>query len=205
VPTPSAERKATPWRRKTFRRRNEDGDSTKARGCSPRRSVTNHQDHASRPGNRAQAGNHPPIAASQVLGHRRERSVHPVVPGAPWNARPHPRRRRDARVAHHTAVVIEHLNEDIPPEPAQPLTVGQHDDSAARRLVSRLKRPRLHTCNAGVIGHQTRPARPDRPPTHHRVTRLRATRPKKTPAPQGFTRVSIPNRSPRLQGGCSAC
>jgi hypothetical protein len=46
-----------------------------------------------------------------------------------------------------TRVVIKHLDEDIPPEPAQPLTIPEHADSTARSLVNRLERPHLHTCN----------------------------------------------------------
>jgi hypothetical protein len=46
-----------------------------------------------------------------------------------------------------TCVVIKHLDEDIPPEPAQPLTIPEHADSTARSLVNRLERPHLHTCN----------------------------------------------------------
>jgi hypothetical protein len=57
VLTPEARahaRSSAPLVMKTPRRRNEDGDSTRARGWRPRRSVTNHQGHASRPGSGAQ-------------------------------------------------------------------------------------------------------------------------------------------------------
>jgi hypothetical protein len=48
-------------------------------------------------------------------------------------------------VVQHTRVVVEHLGEDETPEPAQPLTVGEHGGGAASRLVSRLEHPLFHT------------------------------------------------------------
>jgi hypothetical protein len=44
-------------------------------------------------------------------------------------------------------VVIKHLDQDIAPEPAQPLAVGEHGDSVAGSLVNRLERLHLHTSN----------------------------------------------------------
>jgi hypothetical protein len=60
-------------------RRNEDGDSTKARGCSPRKSVTNHHGHASRSGNRTQAGTaHPSRRALGTPAHIRAAAETPA-------------------------------------------------------------------------------------------------------------------------------
>jgi hypothetical protein len=127
----------------TPRRRNDDGDSTSACGCRPRRSVTNYHGHASRSGSLAQAGTVPAVPAGHVLGHRGERRVHPAVPGAPRVLRPHPRRRLGARVAQDARVIVEQLGEDVAPEPAQPLPAAEHGHGAARRLVSRLKRSHI--------------------------------------------------------------
>ena len=86
-------RSSAPLVMKTPRRRNEDGDSASARGWRPRRSVTNHQGQASRPGSRAHDGTS------------------------------HPSRR------------------------ARYSAVGEHGDSVAGGLVSRLERLRLHISN----------------------------------------------------------
>jgi hypothetical protein len=40
-------------------------------------------------------------------------------------------------------VVVEHLDEDIPPQPAQSLAIGEHGDGTGGRLASTLKRLRL--------------------------------------------------------------
>ena len=50
-------------------------------------------------------------------------------------------------MAQDARVVVKHLGEDIAPEPAQPLAVGEHGDSVAGGLVSRLERLRLHISN----------------------------------------------------------
>src|ERR1019366_9804233 len=62
-------------------------------------------------------------------------------------AGPHPRGSRDACMAQDTRVVVKHLDEDIPPETAQPLTIPEHASGAARSLVNRFERPHLHICN----------------------------------------------------------
>src|SRR5487761_1348454 len=89
----------------------------------------------------------PPAPAGQVLGHRRERGIDPDVSGAPGSACPHPRGGRDSCVAQDTRVVVKHLNEDVAPEPAQPLALLEHGDGAAGGPVNRLKRLHLHTSN----------------------------------------------------------
>ena len=50
-------------------------------------------------------------------------------------------------MAQDARVVVKHLGEDIAPEPAQPLAVGEHGDSVAGGLISRLERLRLHISN----------------------------------------------------------
>jgi len=62
-------------------------------------------------------------------------------------------------------VVVEHLDEDIAPEPAQPLALLEHGDSAAGGLVSRLKRLRLHVCNGN--GRTPRKASGSTVPARH--------------------------------------
>ena len=107
----------------------------------------------------------------------------------------------------HGSVVIEHLNEDKASEPAQPLTIGQHDDSAACRLVSRLERLRLHRYSVSERRRNRAPraTREIGPPAQKRLGHpLASNRVKENPSAKGFQRVSIPNWSPRLQGGCSA-
>jgi hypothetical protein len=47
-------------------------------------------------------------------------------------------------VAQDTRVVVEHLDEDVPPEPAQPLAILDHGDRSAGRLIDRLERLRRH-------------------------------------------------------------
>lgn len=49
-------------------------------------------------------------------------------------------------------VVIQQLGEDITPQPAQPLAVFDHGDSAVGSLVSRIERTRLHACNGSGAG-----------------------------------------------------
>jgi hypothetical protein len=44
-------------------------------------------------------------------------------------------------------VVVKHLDEDVAPKPAQPLTLLEHGDSAVGGLVNRLERLHLHTSN----------------------------------------------------------
>ena len=44
-------------------------------------------------------------------------------------------------------VVVKHLDEDVAPEPAQPLALLEHGDGAAGGPVNRLKRLHLHTSN----------------------------------------------------------
>ena len=51
-------------------------------------------------------------------------------------------------VVQDACVVVQQLDKDVAPEPAQPLIILQHGKSAASSLVSRLKRPHLHACNA---------------------------------------------------------
>jgi len=50
-------------------------------------------------------------------------------------------------VTQDTRVVVKHLDEDITPEPAQPLALLEHPDGAAGGLVNRLKRLHLHISN----------------------------------------------------------
>ena len=59
-------------------------------------------------------------------------------------------------MAQDAGVVIKHLGEDVPPEPAQPLAVPEHGDSAAGGLVDRLERLHPHTSNG--IDHMRRGA-----------------------------------------------
>jgi hypothetical protein len=48
-------------------------------------------------------------------------------------------------MAKDTRIVVQHLDEDIAPEHAQPPALREHGNSAAGGLVDRLKRPYLHT------------------------------------------------------------
>src|SRR4249920_689256 len=78
-------RSSAPLVMKTPRRRNEDGDSTRARGWRPRKSVTNHQGQASRPGSRAHDGtSHPSRRArySAMAANAASTRMSPVLLGA---------------------------------------------------------------------------------------------------------------------------
>jgi hypothetical protein len=63
------------------------------------------------------------------------------------DACPHPHGGRDSCVAQDARVVVKHLDEDIAPEPAQPLAVLEHGESATGGLINRVKRLHLHVCN----------------------------------------------------------
>jgi hypothetical protein len=97
---------------------------------------------------------HPPVPASQVFGHCGERRVYSQITGTPRCIRPHPRGSLNPFVAQDAGVVVQHLDEDIAPEPAQPLAIFDHGDSADSRLVSRLERPPLRACNGNDPGRR---------------------------------------------------
>jgi hypothetical protein len=65
-------------------------------------------------------------------------------------------------MAQDTGVVIEHLHEDVSPDPAQPLAVGQHRGRAPRRLVRRSERPRFHIFSGSRHRHHMASAGQDR-------------------------------------------
>ena len=78
-------RSSAPLVMNTPRRRNEDGDSTSAWGCRPRRSVTNHHGHASRSGSLAHEGTvHPSLRArySAIAANAASTRLSPVPLGA---------------------------------------------------------------------------------------------------------------------------
>jgi hypothetical protein len=67
--------------------------------------------------------NVPSVLSGEVLGHRGERRIGPDISGAPGGACPHSRGSRGSCMVENARVVVKELDEDVAPEPAQPLAL----------------------------------------------------------------------------------